>query len=68
MLYIGGGTFFGGADGKRLPTYSLCRAASPDGIVWTSGGASLLDPDSAAGEIGFGRPVLWHEEGGGPAC
>jgi hypothetical protein len=63
MLYIGGDTFFNGCNSKRLPTYSLYRAASHDGVTWTGGGFPLLDPDRAAGEIGFGRPVLWHHEG-----
>jgi hypothetical protein len=64
MLYIGGGEFFEGAEGKRLPTYSLCVTDSPDGYSWdVPPTAPLLDPVRARGEIGFGRPVVWHEGG-----
>lgn len=62
MLYIGGGRFFDGPDGKRLPIYALRSAVSADGREWTSAGPPLLEPDTSAGEIGFGRPVLWHDE------
>jgi len=63
MLYIGGGTFFTDAAGKRLPRYSLRHTASPDGFDWSGPSTELLSPDPAKGEIGFGRPVLWHETG-----
>jgi hypothetical protein len=64
MLYIGGGEFFDGTGGKRLPTYSLCQARSTDGLTWDDPPLPpLLEPDHARGEIGFGRPVLWHEAG-----
>jgi hypothetical protein len=64
MLYIGGGQFFDGPAGKRLPNYSLCQVQSTDGYSWDSAlSPPLLDPDRAHGEIGFGRPVLWHEAG-----
>lgn len=62
MLYVGGGAFFDGEAGKRMPTYSLCRAVSPDGRRWDAPPLpALLRPDPALGEIGFGRPVLWQE-------
>lgn len=65
-LYIGGGTFIDGRDGKRLPVYSLRRTASRDGVTWIEPGEVLLSPDRAQGEIGFGRPWLWHGENGEP--
>jgi hypothetical protein len=62
MLYIGGGEFFSSSAGKRLPTYSLCYTTSPDGVRWSPReGVRLLEPNRAQGEIGFGRPVVWHE-------
>jgi len=60
MYYIGGGSFFTSRTGKRLPLYGLCRSYSKDGISW-SGAETLMQPDAAAGEIGFGRPFLWHD-------
>ncbi len=63
MLYIGGGEFFTNAAGKRLPRYSLRQTVSPDGLTWNAPSKELLSPDSARGEIGFGRPVLWHDDG-----
>jgi len=64
-LYIGGDAFIDGQDGKRLPVYSLRRTTSKDGITWTEPGEILLSPDRARGEIGFGRPWLWHDDHGG---
>jgi hypothetical protein len=63
MLYIGGGRFFTNAAGKRLPLYSLRRTVSHDGLNWSEPSTELLSPDPAKGEIGFGRPVLWHDGG-----
>ena len=63
MLYIGGGKFFTNAAGKRLPLYSLRHAVSSDGLNWSGPSTELLSPDPERGEIGFGRPVLWHDEG-----
>jgi hypothetical protein len=63
MLYIGGGAFFTNSAGKRLPLYSLRRTDSADGLNWSEPSTELLSPDPAKGEIGFGRPVLWHENG-----
>ena len=59
-LYIGGDRFIDGPDGKRLPVYSLRRAHSTDRVSWPDRGEVLLAPSLDAGEIGFGRPVLWH--------
>lgn len=65
MLYIGGGEFFDGVAGKRLPTYSLRETFSADGYRWDLPAAScLIAPDRARGEIGWGRPVLWQEDHG----
>jgi hypothetical protein len=63
MLYIGGGRFFTNAAGKRLPLYSLRHTVSFDGLTWSQPSTELLSPDPAKGEIGFGRPVLWHDDG-----
>ncbi len=64
MLYIGGGEFFDGASGKQLPTYHLCQAHSDDGIRWSSpSDPPLLSPIRGQGQIGFGRPVLWADDG-----
>jgi hypothetical protein len=65
-LYIGGNEFIDGKDGKRLPVYCLRRAISEDGITWPGPGEPLLLPDRARGEIGFGRPWLWHDRQGKP--
>lgn len=67
ILYIGGDRFITADDGKRLPVYSLRQASSPDYRTWPSSGCEILAPDLKAGEIGFGRPVLWHDENGSPA-
>jgi hypothetical protein len=61
MLYIGGGTFFTGPDGKILPVYSLRWTYSSDGVFWDEPSEELLVPDQSAGEIGFGRPFIWHD-------
>ena len=63
MLYIGGGEFFTNAAGKRLPLYSLRHTVSSDGLNWRDPSTELLSPDAAKGEIGFGRPVLWSDDG-----
>ena len=67
MLYIGGDGFSPGPGGKLLPSYALRHHASPDGISWTETPTTLLEPDPAADEIGFGRPFLWTPAGSGPA-
>ena len=61
MLYISGSRFFKSPHGKDLPLYSLFHASSDDGINWRSE-SRILDPDPAQDQIGFGRPVLWHED------
>jgi hypothetical protein len=61
MLYIGGDTFFTAKSGKRLPTYSLYRLHSKDGVAWQGAGEKLAEPDALHGEIGFGRPWLWTD-------
>ena len=67
MLYIGGGEFFDSELGKRLPTYHLCQAHSDDGYGWDEPSKPpLLSPIRDQGQIGFGRPVLWHD--GDQAC
>lgn len=63
MLYIGGDVFTDGPDGKRLPLYSLMELSSDDPWVWDGVARTLLEPDVAAGEIGFGRPVAWVRDG-----
>lgn len=62
VLYIGGGAFVSEGD-KRLPLYSLRQAFSEDGITWPVEGRELLAPQVETGELGFGRPVLWEEQG-----
>lgn len=58
MLYIGGESFFDGPLGKRLPKYSLRKLHSTHADSWSGPGDIVLEPDVAAGEIGFGRPVI----------
>ena len=65
MLYIGGEAFADGPAGKALPRYSLMELASSSPWTWDGPSAALLAPDTAAGEIGFGRPVAWTH-GGAP--
>lgn len=62
ILYIGGGRFVS-EGAKRLPIYGLRQAFSEDGLVWPKEGRLLLAPDEQAGELGFGRPVVWSEGG-----
>jgi hypothetical protein len=64
LLYIGGDRFVTGEGGKRLPLYSLMQMTGEDLLAWPGGGRVLMAPDVAAGEIGFGRPVLAPREGG----
>jgi|GEM_PF-2184328 len=58
MLYIGGDRFVAGEGGRALPVYSLMELKSPDLIAWGGTGRQLMAPDIAAGEVGFGRPVV----------
>ncbi len=64
LLYIGGDRFDTGEGGKRWPRYSLMQMTGEDLLAWPGGGSVLLAPDVAAGEIGFGRPVVVAREGG----
>lgn len=66
MFYIGGNDFFASDSGKLLPIYALKHHFSPDGVTWTESSQTLLAPDPAAGEIGFGRPYLWESPETGP--
>lgn len=61
LLYIGGDEFVAGEDGRQLPVYSLMELRSPTPWRWEGPGRTLLAPDRQAGEIGFGRPVLWQD-------
>lgn len=63
MLYIGGGEFFTGPGGKRLPRYALRYTESPDGLRWAGSSRVLLEPRHSRDEIGFGRPVLTQRTG-----
>ncbi len=63
MLYIGGRTFLTNTQGKRLPIYNLCITYSWDGTVWGQAGKVLMEPDPSTGQIGFGRPAIWHDNG-----
>lgn len=67
MLYIGGERFFTSRTGKRLPSYSLCRTFSKDGISWSGATETLLSPEASRQEIGFGRPYLWTDAQGTPS-
>jgi hypothetical protein len=63
MLYVGGGQFIPTASGKRVPLYALKQTSSADGIVWDRPVTTLREADTGRDEVGFGRPVLWHEGG-----
>jgi hypothetical protein len=63
LLYIGGDEFVAGEGGRRLPVYSLMELRSATPWRWEGPGRTLLTPDRQAGEIGFGRPVLWRDDG-----
>jgi hypothetical protein len=62
LLYIGGDAFITGAQGKRLPVYSLRELTSSG--PWDWGGPSRVLMTPAEGEIGFGRPVSYWADGG----
>lgn len=63
LLYLAGSGFIHG-ESRKYPIYSLVRGRSPTLDQWPGRGERLLDPDIEAGEIGFGRPVLWRENDG----
>ncbi|MBS0409506.1 MAG: hypothetical protein JSR86_06285 [Proteobacteria bacterium] len=66
MIYVGGDAFIDDAAGKRSPLYGLRELRSADRLAWPGGGRELLAPDRAAGQTGFGRPVVWTPGGGAP--
>jgi len=63
MLYIAGDAFVSDAGGKRVPVYELREMRSPSLFAWPGEGRTLLSPNRAEGELGFGRPVLTHHAG-----
>lgn len=65
MLYIGGDRFVTGADGKRLPVYSLMETRSDSLLDWDGPSRVLMAPEVEAGELGFGRPVVAPDAAGG---
>lgn len=67
LFYIGGGAFIDDHTGKRAPIYSLRDVRSANLETWPAAGAELLGPDRAAGELGFGRPVIWRDADDAPA-
>jgi hypothetical protein len=60
LLYIGGDDFVPAQDGRVLPIYSLMELRSTALWRWDQTPAVLMSPDTAAGEIGFGRPVAFE--------
>ena len=61
LLYIGGDVFVDAAGGRRSPIYSLMELRSDRLWDWAGPGRVLMAPDVAAGEVGFGRPVITPE-------
>jgi hypothetical protein len=64
LLYIGGDAFLTGDDGRRLPVYSLRELTGKTLWDWRGSPATLMSPDLAAEELGFGRPVAFVGPGG----
>lgn len=58
MLYIGGDGFVAGQGDRQLPVYSVMELRSESLFDWDGPGVELMAPDVAAGEVGFGRPVI----------
>jgi len=58
LLYIGGDAFMDGGDGRRTPVYSLMELRGASLWDWDGPAQVLMAPDVAAGEVGFGRPVI----------
>jgi hypothetical protein len=58
LLYIGGDRFVTGEGGRMTPVYSLMELRSDSPWLWPGAGKVLMAPDVAAGEVGFGRPVI----------
>jgi hypothetical protein len=63
LLYIGGDAFEPDEGGRRLPRYSLLEMRSQSLWDWTGPSRVLMHPNVAAGEIGFGRPVVVRRAG-----
>jgi hypothetical protein len=61
LLYIGGDGFVEGEGGRRTPVYSLMEQRSAGLWDWDGPARALMSPDVAAGEVGFGRPVITPE-------
>jgi hypothetical protein len=61
LLYVGGDAFVTGADGKRVPHYSLRELQGRSLWDWDGPSRTLLDPEE--GEIGFGRPITYEVDG-----
>lgn len=61
MWYIGGGEWFAAND-RLYPVYALKHLTSGDPLKWSGRPDVLLEPDRAAGEIGFGRPWVESED------
>ena len=59
LLYIGGDAFTDGPDGRRLPIYALRELSSASLWDWRGESRLLMAPDVDAGEVGFGRPVVF---------
>ena len=64
LLYIGGDAFIAVANGRRLPIYSLMELRSSRIWAWDGASTALMSPDVDAGEVGFGRPVVFTGAGG----
>ena len=58
LFYIGGDTFVDGDFGRRTPVYSLMEQRGDSLLKWDGPARPLMSPDLAAGEVGFGRPVV----------
>jgi hypothetical protein len=58
LFYIGGDRFVTGDGGRMTPVYSLMELRSDSPWTWPGAGKVIMAPDVAAGEVGFGRPVV----------
>jgi hypothetical protein len=58
LLYIGGDKFVSGQAGHPAPVYSLMEMRSSTLRDWSGQARVLMAPDTEAGEVGFGRPVV----------
>ncbi len=63
LLYIGGDSFVPGAGERAFPTYSLMQIKSDSLWDWSGPVQTLMVPHLAAGEVGFGRPVILRRAG-----